>query len=503
MDRREASLHLLFMCLAVGLVFWTARATIPGWIVVPALLVILSGPWLQRHRLTWESIIAIALLCIIVTNDRRLAMDYAARYREFFFLLLPLFFYTGIVFTRLKPAGTPIYLGNVVWLAILATPDTTGTPVSIAILSLLVLLALLLEESPEDHARFLQRVVPVAILLVAVTLLAVALPVETGPFSASAARGLQAFIFGHPSASTAGRQNRVVWWKPWPAAATNHIGSWLMRIAFFDQAHTLLFPLLFALFMVVASWIFLGAVLQQGPRKSLKRLLPSLLLLGLMTDILVALMSMESKALNELMFGAASPWREDGVLFLPKTWQMFLALRSEVRYFASDMVIAWQVIFRNVALLTVLASCYICVRQAIATDWNRLEAIGHRRERIQLRRTIKRIKSLDDAELLRDPRGTVIAIFYMGANALYPLDLAMVRGETPTELTARVAQWYPDMATCIATLGRLFYKARYSTDEITTEQVMLAKTTYQKLLELLQEEARHPRIRPEGAQPVS
>lgn len=504
MDHEKSLLHLLFMSIATILIFWIVRDTIPVWVMAPALLVILTTPWLQRHKLTWESVIGVALLCIVATNNSRLAMGYAARYREFFFLLVSLLFYTGVVYTRLKPAGTPVYLGNVVWLAIFATLDVAGAGVSIAMLSLLVLLGLLLAGTREDRPRFLQRIMPVAVLLILVTLLAVSLPTETGPFSASAARGLQDFLFGHPTAgSPAARRYTTSWWKLWPAAANNHIGSWLMRTAFFEEVRTLVLPFSLALLVVAAAWFFLGAVLQQGPRKSLQRLIPSLILLVLASSILVALTSMESKALNVLMFGPASPWRENGTLFLPTTWQMFLALRSEVRYFPADAIIAWQIIARNLAVLTIIFSGYICVRQAFATDWNHLEAIGRRRDRIQIERTIKRIKSLDDNELLRDPRGTVIAIFYMGANALYPLDLAMVRGETPTELTARVTEWYPDIARPVDVLGRLFYKARYSTDEISPEQVMLAKTTYQKLLELLQQETRNPRIKTKGAQPVS
>jgi hypothetical protein len=91
----------------------------------------------------------------------------------------------------------------------------------------------------------------------------------------------------------------------------------------------------------------------------------------------------------------------------------------------------------------------------------------------------------------------------MAANALYPLDLAMVRGETPTELTTRVARWYPDLAEKISVLGRLFYVARYSKVDVTPDQVRLAKGTYEKLLEMLKVGAQHPRIRSEGAVPIS
>jgi hypothetical protein len=91
----------------------------------------------------------------------------------------------------------------------------------------------------------------------------------------------------------------------------------------------------------------------------------------------------------------------------------------------------------------------------------------------------------------------------MAANALYPLDLAMVRGETPSELTARVARWYPDIAEHVAILGKLFYTARYSTTDVSADQVRLAKATYQQLLEQLKLEAQHPHIKTEGALPAS
>ena len=105
MNHRKSLLHLSFMTLATLLVFWTARATIPLWVVLPALAILAAGPWLERRKLTWEAIIAVALVSILATNGQRLAIDYAARYREFFFLLVPLLFYAGIVRTRLKTPG--------------------------------------------------------------------------------------------------------------------------------------------------------------------------------------------------------------------------------------------------------------------------------------------------------------------------------------------------------------------------------------------------------------
>ncbi len=504
MNHEKSLLHLSFMTLATLLVFWTARATIPLWVVLPALAVLVAGPWLERRKLTWEAIIAVALISILATNSQRLAIDYAARYREFFFLLVPMLFYAGIVRTRLKTPGEPVYLGNIVWLALLVTLDVAGAAVSIAVLSLLVLLALILAGTEEDRPRFLQRLIPVAVILIVVTLLATSLQVETGPFSASTAQNLQDFLFGRPTAvDFITRRHATNWWKPWPAAATSLLGSWLIRTALAEEFKVLAGSLLAAQLAILLAWIFLGGILQQGPGKSLRRLIPALLLLLGMACIFTALVIMHSKALNTLMFGPSSPWIINGKLLIPRTWQMFLALRLKVGLFPSSTVIVLQLVLRNLSILTVIYCGATCVRQAFATQWDRLEGIGRRRDRIIIERTIKRIRSLDDEELLRDPRGTVIAIFYMAANALYPLDLAMVRGETPTELTARVARWYPDLAEQIDVLGRLFYIARYSTVDVTPDQVRLAKATYQKLLEMLKAEAQHPRIRTEGAMPVS
>jgi hypothetical protein len=504
MNHEKSLLHLSFMTLATLLVFWTARATIPWWVVLPALAVLVAGPWLERRKLTWEAIIAVVLISILATNSQRLAIDYAARYREFFFLLVPMLFYAGIVRTRLKTPGEPVYLSNIVWLALLVTLDVAGAAVSIAVLSLLVLLALILAGTEEDRPRFLQRLIPVAIILIVVTLLATSLQVETGPFSASTAQNLQDFLFGRPTAvDFITRRHATNWWKPWPAAATSLLGSWLIRTALAEEFKVLAGSTLAAPFAILLAWIFLGGVLQQGPGKSLRRLVPALLLLLGMACIFTALVSMHSKALNTLMFGPSSPWMINGKLLIPRTWQMFLALRSKVGLFPSSTVIVLQLVLRNLSILTVIYCGATSVRQAFATQWDRLEGIGRRRDRIIIEHTIKRIRSLDDEELLRDPRGTVIAIFYMAANALYPIDLAMVRGETPTELTARVARWYPDLAGQVDVLGRLFYIARYSTVDVTPDQVRLAKATYQKLLEMLKAEAQHPRIRTEGALPVS
>ncbi len=504
MNHEKSLLHVSFMMVATLLVFWTARATIPLWIVLPALAVVVAGSWLRRHRLTWEAIIIVALVSVLATNSQRLAVDYAARYREFFFLLVPMLFYVGIVLTRLKTPGEPVYLGNIIWLALLVTLDVAGAAVSLAVLSLLVVLALLLAGTDEDRPRLLQRLVPVAVILITVTVLATSLPVETGPFSTSTAQSLQNFLFGHPTAvDFVTVRHTTNWWKPWPTTATSLLGSWLMRTALAEEFHVLALSLLAAPLMILLAWIFLGAVLQQGPGMSLRRLVPALLLLLGMNCIFVALISMHSKALNTLMFGPSSPWIVNGKLLVPRTWHMFLALRLKVSLFPSPAVIALRLVLRNLSILTVLTCGATCVRQAFATQWDRLEGIGRRRDRIVIERTIKRIHSLDDEELLRDPRGTVIAMFYMAANALYPLDLAMVRGETPTELTARVALWYPDLAEQVDVLGRLFYIARYSKIDVTHDQVRLAKAAYQKLLEMLKAEAQHPRIRTEGALSVS
>jgi hypothetical protein len=504
MSREKTLLHMSFMMISTVLVFWTARAAIPFWIVLPALAVIAAAPWLRHRRLTWEAIVALGLICIAATNGQRLAMDYAARYREFFFLLVPMLFYTGVARTAAKAPGEPVYLGNIVWLALLITLDVDGAAVSIAILSVLVLLALLLAGTEEDRPRFLQRLMPVALLVIVVTLLASSLPVETGPFSASTAHGLQNFLFGHPTAVDYVTQRHTTnWWKPWPAAATNLLGSWLMRTALAEQLKTLAVPILVAPFLILLAWVFTGAILQQGLGKSFRRLLPAVALFVVMKGVFLALVSIHSKELNVLMFGLSSPWIVDSKLFVPTTWQMFLALRSTVSLVPSPAVIALQLVLRNLAILVALTCGYTCVRQAFSTQWDRLEGIGRRRDRIIIERTIKRIRSLDDDELLRDPRGTVIAIFYMAANALYPLDLAMVRGETPTELTTRVARWYPDMAKQVDILGKLFYMARYSMADVSAEQVRLAKTTYQQLLEELKREAQHPRIKTEGALPIS
>lgn len=502
MENEKSLLHISFATGATLLIFWIARATIPAWVVVPAVAVVLAGSWLQRHRLTWEAVIAVALLSIAATNSQRLAIDYAARYREFFFLLVPLLFYSGVVLTRQKTPGEPVYLYNVAWLGLLATFDLEGASVTIPALSVLILLAVLLSGTAEDRPRLLLRLVPVALILIGVTILSTSLTVETGPLSVSTARNLQAFLFGRStSVDFVLGHHGTNWWRPWPTAATSLLGSWLLRLSFAEESADLSSSLLAAPLMAVLAWIFVGGVLQQGPGKSFRKLLPSFLLMIGMSLVFLLLVSLHSKNLNALMFGPASPWIINGKLLVPKSWQMFLALRTRVNFFPSSSIIVLQLVVRNLSILTVLFSVITSVRQAFATQWNRLEGIGRRRDRIVIERTIKRIRNLDDNELLRDPRGTIIALFYMAANALYPLDLAMIRGETPTELSARVARWYPDVAEQIDILGRLFYVARYSEAEITLHQVKLARNTYQRLLELLKTEAQHPRIKTEGALP--
>src|SRR5450756_284578 len=130
--------------------------------------------------------------------------------------------------------------------------------------------------------------------------------------------------------------------------------------------------------VILLAWIFLGGVLQQGPGKSLRRLVPALLLLLGMGCIFMALISMHSKALNTLMFGPSSPWIIDGKLLVPSTWQMFLALRLKVNFFPSPAVMALRLVLHNLSILTVLYCGVTCVRQAFATQWGRLEAIGRR-----------------------------------------------------------------------------------------------------------------------------
>ncbi|MCE5193326.1 DUF4129 domain-containing protein [bacterium] len=502
MEREKTLLHVSFAVGATLIVFWIGRVTIPAWIVLPALSVVIAAPWLQRHRLTWEAIIGVALLSVFATNSQRLAIDYAARYREFFFLVVPMLFYAGIVFTRVKPPGEPVYLYTVTWLGLLAALDPEGASVTIPALSALILLAVLLSETAEDRPRLLLRLVPVAVILIAVTILSTFLAVETGPLSASTARNLQAFLFGRStSVDFVLGHHGTNWWRPWPSAGTRLLRSWLVRLSFVEESADLGRSLLIAPFTTVLAWIFVGGVLQQGPGKSFRKLLPSFVLTISMGLVFLSLISLHSKSLSVLMLGPASPWMVNGNLLVPTSWQMFLALRAKVNFFPSSSIIVLQLVVRNLSILAVLFSVITSVRQAFATQWDRLEGIGRRRDRIVIERTIKRIRSLDDDELLRDPRGTIIALFYMAANALYPLDLAMVRGETPTELSARVARWYPDIAEQIDILGKLFYVARYSEAEITTDQVRQARSAYEKLLNLLKAEAQHPRIKTEGALP--
>lgn len=503
MGQEKRILHSSFMVVSTLVVFWTARDTIPAWVVLPALAVLLGAPWLQRHKLTWEGIITVALVSVIATNQARLSIDYAARYREFFFLLVPLCFYAGIVWTNLKPPGEPVYLGNVVWLALLGTLDTTGAGVTIAVLSFLVLVAMILAGTEEDRPRFVQRAVSVGGIAVVSTVLAVSLPVETGPFSASVARGLQDFLFGRPGEATTPARHPTNWWKPWPTVASSRVGVWLMRLALLEEFKALGGALLLPAAALLAAWIFLGTMLQEGPGRSLRRLMPAAACWFGCIGVFAALVSMHSKVLGTLMLGPSSPWSVNGQLLTPRTWQMVLALRSEVIYAPSRAAVTLGIVARCLSGLSCLACLVTCIREAIAKRGTLFEGIGRRRERVVIERTIKRIQSLDDDELLRDPRGTVLALFYMAANALYPLDLAMVRGETPTELTARVAVWYPDLAEQIDILGRLFYIARYSTADIGASQVRTATAAYQKLLELLKHETQHPRIKTEGAVPIA
>ncbi len=501
MKREMEALHLAFSCIATLLVFWIARVTMPIWMAVPAVGIILLAPKLQRAKLIWEAVIAVGLAAIAATNGQRLAMGYADRYREILFLLVPVLLYAGIVRTRLKPPGEPQYLSGVILLGLLSIPDVTGAPVTIAVLSLLVLLALLLGSTTADRPRLMHRLVPVALLLVIVTLFAVVLPVETGPFSESAAQGLQEYLFGNPTASDAIRPRYPTkWFKPWPPAPSYLAGSWLMREAFAGQVRALAVPLLTVPVLLLLSWIFIGATLQQGPGKSLRRLVPALVIEACICVLLAVLTILDARSLNTLMYGPTSPWFVNGKMYMPDSWNMFLGLRASVRLFPSDTVMALQLAVRNLAILASLLCIATCVRQALATKWNALEGIGGRRERIRIERTIRRIRGLGDDELLHDPRGTVIAIFYMAANALYPLNLAMERGETPTELARRSAVWYPDIAVLIERLARSYYVARYSTDDVSPEQVMACRATYQEILEILKEESIHPRIRAEGAE---
>ncbi len=177
-----------------------------------------------------------------------------------------------------------------------------------------------------------------------------------------------------------------------------------MRTALAEEFKVLAGSLLASPLAILLAWIFLGGVLQQGPGKSLRRLVPALLLLLGMACIFTALVSMHSKALNALMFGPSSPWIIDGKLLIPRTWQMFLALRLKVSLFPSSTVIVLQLVLRNLSILAVAYCSVTCVRQAFATQWDRLEGIGRRRDRIIIEHTIKRIRSMDDEELLRDPR---------------------------------------------------------------------------------------------------
>ena len=274
MNREKSLLHVSFMMVATLLVFWTARATIPLWIVVPALAVVIAGPWLQRRRLTWEAIIAVALASVLATNGQRLTIGLCGTLPG---VLLPS--RTDALLCRRCPhqAEGPWRTGLPLQHRLAGTAGHAGRRRALPFRSPCCPSSsfwhLLLAGTDEDRPS-------------------VSAAAGAGcrhpdcrhsPGNVPSRRDWSVQRVDCPEACRTSclavprhvdfitRRHTTNWWKPWPAAATSLLGSWLMRTALAEELHVLALSLLVAPLVMLLAWIFIGAVLQQGPGKSLRK----------------------------------------------------------------------------------------------------------------------------------------------------------------------------------------------------------------------------------------
>jgi hypothetical protein len=90
--------------------------------------------------------------------------------------------------------------------------------------------------------------------------------------------------------------------------------------------------------------------------------------------------------------------------------------------------------------------------------------------------------SLDESLLIANPREAVIALFYMGVATLQDLPLSLARGETPEELVIRARERSEPVASSLGLLVPAFYRARYSHQDIDSQQAIASRDAYRGLV---------------------
>jgi hypothetical protein len=134
------------------------------------------------------------------------------------------------------------------------------------------------------------------------------------------------------------------------------------------------------------------------------------------------------------------------------------------------------------AVAIVLLVVTILSRAAFETRFGFLRSIADSQERKRVAASIRRMTSLDEALLIANPREAVIALFYMGVAALQDLPLSLARGETPKELVMRARERSEPVASSLGLLVTAFYRARYSNQDIDSQQAMASRDTYRSLV---------------------
>jgi hypothetical protein len=259
----------------------------------------------------------------------------------------------------------------------------------------------------------------------------------------------------------------------------------MLRLWLYGLERTLLplaIPLVLGLLTLVVGLIVLMLLTRSPISHVLRMLTPAILVLGgaVATAVLASAWQLPRKpALTRLVeqlgrIGELARARQPAAVDQ--------ALRQATLPLPAWLQILGVIVVSVAAVAIVLLVVTILSRAAFETRFGFLRSITDSQERKRVAASIRRMASLDEALLIANPREAVIALFYMGVATLQDLPLSLARGETPEELVIRARERSEPVASSLGLLVSAFYRARYSHQDIDSQQAIASRDAYRGLV---------------------
>ena len=374
----------------------------------------------------------------------------------------------------------------IVWLAVAAALTNHGSPwIAPAALAVLAAAGLLADRQEVPHGDSFRPLLP---LLISVFLLAVivsALPVGHSPSQDPLATFVQHSLFPDAPAPHQPEPPGAIPEGPPSSGSPVRYVAPMLRLWLYSLERTLLplaIPLVLGLLTLVVGLIVLMLLTRSPISHVLRMLTPAILVLGgaVAAAVLASAWQLpRGPALTRLVeqLGRISELaraRQPAVVDQ--------ALRQATLSVPVWLQILGVIVASVAAVAIVLLVVTILSRAAFETRFGFLRSIADSQERKRVAASIRRMASLDEALLIANPREAVIALFYMGVAALQDLPLSLARGETPEELVMRARERSEPVASSLGLLVTAFYRARYSNQDIDSQQAMASRDTYRSLV---------------------